>query len=110
MLPSDDICQWVVQGKSWSVIDISIDPTVPPTWLIEGALANSITGEWILAFRTSVGSLYSSYSKNGFDWTPARPTALPNPNSKVGFLIVFPLFSISSFAIKGLYLWVLEPG
>jgi hypothetical protein len=71
-----------VQGQSWSVVDIDRDPSAPSTWLIEGALAGADAGPWVLAFRTSVGHVFSTHSEDGLNWTPARATTVPNPNSK----------------------------
>ncbi len=75
----------ILQGASWRVINIMIDPQETPTWLIEGALsAESNNGMYIMLFRTSAGHIYSSESYNdGMHWTPARRTQLPNPNAKV---------------------------
>ena len=75
----------VPQGETWKVIDIGIDPSVQPTWLIEGAVASSIEeSTWLQVFRTAAGSIYGSMSPDdGLHWSPARPLPLLNPNSKV---------------------------
>ncbi len=74
-----------LQGASWRVINIMIDPQETRTWLIEGALsAGNSMGVYIMLFRTSAGHIYSSKSyDDGMHWTPARRTQLPNPNAKV---------------------------
>ena len=75
----------VTQGETWRVVNVSIDPSVQATWLIEGAVASSIEQSmWLQVFRTAAGSVYGSMSPDdGLHWSPARPLPLLNPNSKV---------------------------
>ena len=72
------------QGSSWRVANVSLDTGSQPTWLIEGAVARTGGSSWLQVFRTSVGFVYSSRSEDdGLSWTPAEPTPVRNPNSKV---------------------------
>ena len=75
----------LVQGETWRVVNISIEPSVQATWLIEGALARGIEeNTWLQVFRTTAGSIYGSMSPDdGLHWSPAGPLPLLNPNSKV---------------------------
>ncbi|CAK0763317.1 hypothetical protein CVIRNUC_003045 [Coccomyxa viridis] len=85
VLLSDD------QGSSWRVANISLDTSSQPTWLIEGAVARTGRSSWFQVFRTSVGFMYSSRSgDDGLSWTPAKPTHVRNPNSKVDLLALEP--------------------
>ena len=55
-----------------------IIPAGPTSYLAAG-----IGSKWLQLFRTTAGAIYKSTSADGLRWTPAKPSLLPNPNSKV---------------------------
>ena len=69
------------RGKTWQPRG---QITQSNTSLIEGSIAELNDGRIIQVFRTRVGCLYKSYSKDeGKSWTEPEPMPVPNPNSKV---------------------------
>eukprot|EP00884_Botryococcus_braunii_P015691 jgi/Botrbrau1/2805/Bobra.0125s0016.1 len=83
------------QGKTWKTVDIKKKAGTPDTWLIEGTLAGVRVGKQrvlVQHFRTQVGLIYQSKAQESLGasssvaWSPAAPTNLPNPNSKVALV------------------------
>tara|TARA_B100001778_G_scaffold224533_1_gene186304 strand:+ start:273 stop:2168 length:1896 start_codon:yes stop_codon:yes gene_type:complete len=69
------------RGKTWQPRG---QITQSNTSLIEGSIAELNDGRIIQVFRTRVGCVYKSYSKDeGKSWTEPEPMPVPNPNSKV---------------------------
>eukprot|EP00959_Pyramimonas_sp_CCMP1952_P411458 8622054-Pyramimonas_sp.AAC.1 len=57
---------------------------VPNTWLIEGSVATLSNGHIMQLFRTRMGVLFASVSKDGgLTWERPRRTNMPNPDSKI---------------------------
>lgn len=76
-------------GETWEAFGRLRDNK---TWLIENTLCEVVEGlrsSLVMLFRTGAGRIYRSTSADrGRTWTPATPTTLPNPNSKVGMTSV----------------------
>jgi len=78
------------RGKNWEAHGYLV---ADKTWLIENAIAEvGGEGEALMVFRTSIGRIYQSRSKDGgVTWSAAAPLAeLPNPNSKVDLMHLTP--------------------
>ncbi|KAK9797082.1 hypothetical protein WJX73_005306, partial [Symbiochloris irregularis] len=73
------------QGQTWNVVNSSSLSPGQSTWLIEPAIAGTVSG-WLQVFRTTTGSLYQSQSADGLSWSNATESMLPNPNSKVDMI------------------------
>ncbi len=52
---------------------------------IEPVVAELADGRAWMLLRTQTGRLYESFSKDGAEWTEARPSALPSSNSPAAF-------------------------
>ena len=74
-------------------------------WDVTGPPCAGIGRTWLQLFRTAAGSVYHSTSDTGLDWSPAQPSSLPNPNSKVrrGMqMCLGPRVQTSGFRVQGL--------
>jgi len=75
-------------GKTWKARGTIM---LPNTHLIEGTAAEMRNGSVLMIFRTQAGCLYSSTSDDkGLTWSPTKPMAIPNPNSKVHLMRMEP--------------------
>eukprot|EP00873_Tetraselmis_striata_P011702 jgi/Tetstr1/431966/TSEL_021443.t1 len=73
------------RGKSWE--RSKLVPAVPHTWLIEGSVAPLSNGDVLQYFRSALGSLFASTSRdNGRSWSTPVRSGLPNPNAKANLL------------------------
>ena len=68
------------KGRTWTPHGSLSDPRTP---LLEGALVQLDSGTLKMFFRTKTNCIFETRSKDGGrTWLPARPTYMPNPNSK----------------------------
>eukprot|EP00238_Polyblepharides_amylifera_P000646 CAMPEP_0196570914 /NCGR_PEP_ID=MMETSP1081-20130531/1069_1 /TAXON_ID=36882 /ORGANISM="Pyramimonas amylifera, Strain CCMP720" /LENGTH=419 /DNA_ID=CAMNT_0041887605 /DNA_START=333 /DNA_END=1592 /DNA_ORIENTATION=- len=89
--PSAGVLRSFDRGKTWTAHGKLMRHD---TWLIENTLAELRNGTVLMLFRTRIGQLYRSLSKDrGLTWSDAAPLGhpmLPNPNSKVDVISLHP--------------------
>mmetsp|Transcript_21707 Transcript_21707/g.68164 ORF Transcript_21707/g.68164 Transcript_21707/m.68164 type:complete len:444 (+) Transcript_21707:2-1333(+) len=76
------------QGLTWSSYG-SLAVEGMDTWLIENTLVELSTGPLLQLFRSKVGVIYQSTSRDmGMTWAEPEPTMLPNPDSKFHLMML----------------------
>ncbi len=69
------------EGRTWEKRGTL---TAPDTWLIENTVVEREDASLLMLFRTKKGYIYSATSVDkGRSWSPARPTRVKNPDSKI---------------------------